>query len=64
MYQQVEAEQDFSERAFQEASPPAYPQLCGSWPGDEWPEDDVSGDRYSDHANLCLFAESAREGWS
>jgi hypothetical protein len=30
----------------------AYPQLCGSWPGDEWPEDILFG-QYADSAELC-----------
>jgi|GEM_PF-2806071 len=30
----------------------AYPQLCGSWPGDEWPEDDLWKPHHK-FAELC-----------
>lgn len=30
----------------------AYPQLCGSWPGDEWPKDDLIEQR-GDFVELC-----------
>lgn len=51
MYQPVEAQQESNVRLFQEASPAAHPQLCGSWPGDEWPE--VPGEQPGGPVNLC-----------
>jgi hypothetical protein len=64
MDQQVEVQREFNARAFQEVSPAAYPQLCGSWPGEEWPEDDRAGDRQNALAHFCLPAEYAREVWA
>lgn len=63
MDQQVEMQQEFNARAFQEVSPTTYPQLCGSWLSEEWPEN-VSGDWHNDLAHLCLPAEYACEVWS
>jgi hypothetical protein len=51
MYQPVEAPQAYDERISQAASPAAHPQLCGSWPGDEWP--DASGEQSGGPVNLC-----------
>jgi len=63
MDQQLEAQPESNEGACQEVSPAAYPQLCGSWPGDEWPED-APENWHSDLANFCLSAEYAREAWA
>ena len=40
----------------------AYPQFCGSWPGDEWPEDELIDQQYSS-AELCtgLYLEHESE---
>jgi hypothetical protein len=65
MDQQIEVQQEFNARAFQEVSPAAYPQLCGSWPGDEWPEDDISSSDWQNAlAHFCLPAEYACEVWA
>jgi hypothetical protein len=51
MYQPVEAPHAYNERRDQAISPAAHPQLCGSWPGDEWP--DASGQPSGGPVNLC-----------
>ena len=63
MYQQLEVQQESNEKAFQEVSPAAYPQLCGSWSGEEWPEG-APGNWRNELASFCLPAEYAREAWS
>lgn len=65
MYQQLEAQQESKERAFQESSPAAYPQLCGSWLGDEWPED-APDEQFGGRVDLRagLPGIYAREDWS
>lgn len=39
MHDEASVQQASSGNAFQQFSVAAYPQLCGSWPGDGWPED-------------------------
>lgn len=43
----------------------AYPQFCGSWPNDEWPEDELI-DQHRSFAEVCagLYLEHESEiGW-
>ena len=65
MYQQLEVEPESNERAFQEVSAAAYPQLCGCWLGDEWPEN-MPGEQPGGHLNLCPGSSGvyANEIWS
>jgi hypothetical protein len=62
--QQGEVQLELNEKAFPEVSP-AYPQLCGSWPEDEWPEDDLSSSNWHNlPAHFCLPAEHTDEFWA
>jgi hypothetical protein len=58
MHHEAKAQQEFSVDALQHISVAAYPQLCGSWPGDEWPEEVLfePNDAFS-----CLCAASQNE---
>ena len=38
----------------------AYPQLCGSWPGDEWPEN-ILFEQHADSVELCAELHGAAE---
>lgn len=51
MYRPVKLQQEANESLFQGVSPTALPQLCGSWPGDEWPE--APDEQPGGPANLC-----------
>ncbi|HEY1351339.1 MAG TPA: hypothetical protein VGF67_17090 [Ktedonobacteraceae bacterium] len=51
MYRPVKLQQEASESLFQGASPAIHPQLCGSWPGDEWP--DGPDEEAGGPASLC-----------
>lgn len=51
MSQLGEAPYAYDERKNQAVPAAAHPQLCGSWPGDEWP--DVSAEQAGRPVNLC-----------
>jgi len=64
MYQPVEAPYAFDERKSQFVTPVAHPQLCGSWPGNEWP--DASAEQAGRPVNLCASSPAVYPGelWS
>lgn len=47
----------------QQANVSAYPQFCGSWPNDEWPEDALIYQR-GDFVDLCAGSHVEHEGES
>lgn len=64
MYQSVEVQQESANEAGQQASLAAHPQLCGDWPGDEWPG--ALGEPPGGPVDLCASSSSidAHEAWS
>ena len=44
--------QNKAQSQIQQANIAAYPQLCGSWPSDEWP-DDALIDQHRGFVELC-----------
>jgi threonyl-tRNA synthetase len=45
----------------QQANVSVYPQFCGSWPNDEWPEDALIYQR-GDFVDLCAGPHVEHEG--
>lgn len=64
MYQSVEAQQESANEVCQPASLAAHPQLCGAWPGDEWPG--ALGELSGEPVDLCAssLGTDACEPWS
>lgn len=61
MHYEVKAHQESSVDALQHISVAAYPQLCGSWLGDEWPED-VLLEPNDALSHLCAASQSEYPG--
>ena len=61
MHSEANAWQEAGEEVFHHNSLAAYPQLCGSWPGDDWPEEKELEPR-GDFAALCACSPIEYEG--